>query len=48
LGIKAGDDLPKSPSWKFNVSPRVHIDRIGLIFAGELTSKGGIEPAWTG
>jgi iron complex outermembrane receptor protein len=22
LGIKAGDDLPKSPSWKMNISPR--------------------------
>jgi iron complex outermembrane recepter protein len=22
LGIKAGDDLPKSPNWKFNISPR--------------------------
>jgi iron complex outermembrane receptor protein len=22
LGVKAGDDLPKSPRWKFNISPR--------------------------
>ncbi|WP_296681037.1 TonB-dependent receptor [Novosphingobium sp.] len=25
LGVKAGDDLPKAPSWKINVSPRLEL-----------------------
>jgi iron complex outermembrane recepter protein len=39
LGVKAGDDLPKSPHWKFNISPRYEAS-VGsgkLVFLADFT-----------